>query len=91
MPARTFEEALAEVKAGAGTQFDPKVVENFCRLLPLEGDLPAGERAEDGPFRQYLLAEAAAVRRSSGKRGAVSFVFTGNNCFGDDLGLAQGR
>lgn len=32
-PARTHEEAIAELKRCAGTQFDPEVVEAFCREI----------------------------------------------------------
>ncbi|NLC38655.1 MAG: HD-GYP domain-containing protein, partial [Clostridia bacterium] len=69
--ARTFEEALAEVKAGAGTQFDPKVVEKFLQAAPRlkEICLQGGKSREDGPFRQYLLAEAAAVREELWEEG----------------------
>lgn len=32
-PARTKEEALAEIQQGAGTQFDPEVVEHFLKVI----------------------------------------------------------
>jgi diguanylate cyclase (GGDEF)-like protein len=37
-PARTVEEALAELRRCAGTQFDPSVVANFCAIVAAIGE-----------------------------------------------------
>ncbi|HHX51594.1 MAG TPA: HD-GYP domain-containing protein, partial [Clostridia bacterium] len=62
--ARTYEEAVTEVKAGAGTQFDPWVVGKFLQATPRikEICLQKEKSRADGFFSEYLLAEAAAVR-----------------------------
>jgi HD-GYP domain-containing protein (c-di-GMP phosphodiesterase class II) len=39
--ARTTEEALAELRRCAGTQFDPGVVANFCAIVAARGQLRA--------------------------------------------------
>jgi HD-GYP domain-containing protein (c-di-GMP phosphodiesterase class II) len=36
--ARTFEDAIAELRRCSGTQFDPKVVTAFLEWLELHGD-----------------------------------------------------
>jgi putative two-component system response regulator len=43
-PARTIDEAAAEIRAGAGTRYDPAVVEAFMRVLAQEGPAPAARR-----------------------------------------------
>jgi diguanylate cyclase (GGDEF)-like protein len=40
-PARTTEEALAELRRCAGTQFDPSVVANFCAIVAARSQLRA--------------------------------------------------
>jgi HD-GYP domain-containing protein (c-di-GMP phosphodiesterase class II) len=45
-PTRTPEQALAELRRCAGTQFDPAVVEAFCALAP---DRDSAASAADGP------------------------------------------
>jgi two-component system, cell cycle response regulator len=54
--ARTEEQALEELLACAGTQFDPKVVEAFCRLLSRPRNLAAIETSADAvsPARPSL-------------------------------------
>ncbi len=42
----SIEEALTELSCGAGTQFDPQIVEFFCELVE-QGEMPMGP--EDGP------------------------------------------
>jgi HD-GYP domain-containing protein (c-di-GMP phosphodiesterase class II) len=49
-------EALAELQRCAGTQFDPRVVEEFCRMLADEASTEpaldaAPERRETAPWR----------------------------------------
>ncbi len=39
-PARTHEEAVVELRRCAGTQFDPTIVETFCRILEGERNHP---------------------------------------------------
>lgn len=39
-PARTHEEAVVELRRCAGTQFDPAIVETFCRILEGEQSHP---------------------------------------------------
>jgi diguanylate cyclase (GGDEF)-like protein len=51
-PALTHEEALAELRRYAGTQFDPQVVEVFCRIY-------ADEVPPDGLEEVYRLHERA--------------------------------
>lgn len=47
--ARTFEDALAELRRCSGTQFDPKVVRAFLDWLEIHGD-PASNRERGMPF-----------------------------------------
>ena len=39
-PARSREEAVAELRRSAGTQFDTRVVEAFCKMLEQSGNAP---------------------------------------------------
>jgi len=58
------EEAIAELKRGAGTQFDPAVVEAFLALAERQGEeLPAAAQAAN---KGTPLATAKAAARSKG-------------------------
>jgi putative nucleotidyltransferase with HDIG domain len=45
--ALTYEQAMAELLAGSGTQFDPKVVKSLIRVI--DADQPAGDPRPRGP------------------------------------------
>jgi HD-GYP domain-containing protein (c-di-GMP phosphodiesterase class II) len=53
--ARTFSQALEEIRAGAGNQFDPVVVEAFTAMAGRMGEallkLPAEDEAKHSPWR----------------------------------------
>jgi HD-GYP domain-containing protein (c-di-GMP phosphodiesterase class II) len=47
-PARTVEEALAELRRCAGTQFDPSVVATFCAIVAALGERRATAASATG-------------------------------------------
>lgn len=56
----TVREALAEIEANAGTQFDPAVVEALLRIVPEMRVLERMAEQEDMPVRGLPLTTAAA-------------------------------
>jgi len=73
--ARSVRQALVELRAGAGTQFDPAVVGGVrgsrlvvpCRVAPPRLTGPAGRRADDGllhPAPRYSSGEAGSRRNA---------------------------
>ena len=65
-PAITLEHALAELRRCAGTQFDPSLVEVFCRLVSERaGDArPTGARAPAAPRAPTAGRPATGPRRA---------------------------
>jgi HD-GYP domain-containing protein (c-di-GMP phosphodiesterase class II) len=58
----TREQAIAELERGAGTQFDPAVVETFLALVRTRGEELIAPAQATGESRKL-----AAVRASRGK------------------------
>jgi diguanylate cyclase (GGDEF)-like protein len=72
--ARDHEHALAELRANAGTQFDPEIVDVFCEVfadgVPADGLQEVynlHERARDG-VRKLKATGAARERRATGSK-----------------------
>jgi diguanylate cyclase (GGDEF)-like protein len=72
--ARDHEHALAELRANAGTQFDPEIVDVFCEVfadgVPADGLQEVynlHERARDG-VRKLKATGAARERRAAGSK-----------------------
>jgi len=56
------EEALAELERGAGTQFDPAVVEAFLALVSREGGRPAARKQPASEDRELATLRTATTR-----------------------------
>ena len=57
---RTKEGALDDLRSGAGTQFDPQVVEVFCRVV--QQDIPVGDTPRPAAARSADTAVRPAVQ-----------------------------
>jgi hypothetical protein len=57
----TVREALAEIEANAGTQFDPTVVEALLRIAPEMRVLGADSDAHEQPKTAHLMTAQIAV------------------------------
>ncbi len=70
--AMTREQAVGMLRAGAGTQFDPRVVDMFVELLPeMDARLEALEAADEAPLPQVTLPHREAVREDDPERDAA--------------------